>query len=293
VRTRVVSSVFIVLIGLLATLAGGPAFALLMIGLGVAGYREFLDLAGQVSAPDLGSLVLPGSVVIVALGIAALVGAGDLALFAIAAIAIAAPLVTLLSRPTEPGGFTSWALAGSGTLLLGLPVYAAIALRGIPGSIASGWLITLVGRMALGWDSAPRGLAWALVVVLATWIGDSAAYLTGRAVGQRKLAPTLSPNKTVEGALGGLIASTAVGIVTFAAFGLGPWWIGLLIGGGIGIAGQLGDLCESFLKRQSGVKDSGALIPGHGGILDRIDALLFAFPVGLLLAAIVDRLGLS
>jgi phosphatidate cytidylyltransferase len=133
-------------------------------------------------------------------------------------------------------------------------------------------------------------LAWALTVILCTWIGDSAAYLVGRSLGSQQLAPALSPHKTVEGAAGGLLAALATGSLIFAWSGLGSWWIGAVAGAGIGIAGQLGDLGESFLKRQAGVKDSGAVIPGHGGILDRIDALLFAFPVGYLLAASFDLL---
>jgi phosphatidate cytidylyltransferase len=127
-------------------------------------------------------------------------------------------------------------------------------------------------------------LAWALTVVLAVWVGDSVALFAGRALGKQKLAPKISPNKSQEGAVSGLLASMAVGAVSIQAFGLGDWWIGLAAGAAISIAGQIGDLAESLLKRQAGVKDSGSIVPGHGGILDRIDALLFAFPVGFLMA---------
>jgi phosphatidate cytidylyltransferase len=147
-------------------------------------------------------------------------------------------------------------------------------------------------NIAFGWDAMSRGLAWTLTVIVATWVGDSAAYLTGRALGRHKLAPALSPNKTIEGALGGLAGSIAVSGIAFVAFGLGLWWAGVVAGSAIGLTGQLGDLVESFFKRQAGVKDSGDFIPGHGGVLDRIDALLFAFPVGLILAAGFERFGL-
>jgi phosphatidate cytidylyltransferase len=149
----------------------------------------------------------------------------------------------------------------------------------------------MAGRISAGWQPAPRGLAWALVVVLVTWIGDSVAYLAGTSIGNRKLATAISPNKTVAGSVGGLVGAMAIGVVLFQSFGLGEWWVGLMAGTIIGLAGQIGDLAESILKRQASVKDSGTMIPGHGGILDRIDALLFAFPAGFLLAAGLERIG--
>jgi phosphatidate cytidylyltransferase len=126
-------------------------------------------------------------------------------------------------------------------------------------------------------------MAWVLAVVLSTWAGDSAAYLAGRAFGRHKLAPVVSPGKTIEGALGGLLAAVLVSAAVFGMSGALPIWAGALVGGVIGVCGQIGDLSESFLKRQAGVKDSGNLIPGHGGMLDRVDALLFAFPAALLM----------
>ena len=89
----------------------------------------------------------------------------------------------------------------------------------------------------------------------------------------------------------GLLGAMAVGAVSFEGFGLGNWKLGLIAGAVIGLAGQLGDLGESVLKRQAGVKDSGSMIPGHGGVLDRIDALLFAFPAGFLMAVGLERFG--
>jgi len=111
-------------------------------------------------------------------------------------------------------------------------------------------------------------------------VSDSAQYYTGRALGKHKLAPVISPKKTVEGAIGGLV------IGSLSAIGFGRLWpVGLsdmamlATGFAIAVAGILGDLFESALKRRAGVKDSGNLIPGHGGILDRIDSWLFAVPV--------------
>jgi phosphatidate cytidylyltransferase len=119
-----------------------------------------------------------------------------------------------------------------------------------------------------------------LLVLMGTiWAGDAAAYYGGRALGRHKLAPTISPNKTIEGSIAGLVGSMLVGIV------LGSWLLQrqtaflALASLAAAIAGQLGDLAESALKRSSGVKDSSSLLPGHGGMLDRLDSLIFAAPV--------------
>jgi phosphatidate cytidylyltransferase len=127
-----------------------------------------------------------------------------------------------------------------------------------------------------GWGpTGPRLLLFALVI---TWAGDTVAYFVGRAIGKHKFAPILSPKKTWEGAVGGFVGSLLVGV----AFSK---WIGvpmeqMLAMAAVGnVAGQVGDLLESAYKRSAGVKDSGTLLPGHGGILDRIDALILAIPV--------------
>ena len=139
-------------------------------------------------------------------------------------------------------------------------------------------------------------MVFVLLPLLTTWAGDTAAYFVGHAVGRTKLAPAISPGKTVEGSLGGV-----AGAVAAAAAVAGLWLVELpvrpvslasaaAIGLGLAVVTQTGDLVESALKREAGVKDSGQLLPGHGGILDRLDALLAAFPVTWLLLALVWRL---
>lgn len=117
----------------------------------------------------------------------------------------------------------------------------------------------------------------ALLVLLPLWAGDIAAILAGRAWGRRLLLPLVSPKKTVEGAVANLVAATAVAGALSVPLQVPPM-TALACGAAVGVLGQIGDLFESALKRSVGVKDSGALFPGHGGMLDRVDSLLFAAP---------------
>jgi phosphatidate cytidylyltransferase len=143
---------------------------------------------------------------------------------------------------------------------------------------AVGYVGLPLGALAAVRDSGGRGAVLLLMITIV--VSDSAQYYTGRALGRRPLAPSISPKKTLEGAIGGLVFGTV-------AFALGgrlvfpdsPAWLLALVGASIAALGIVGDLFESLLKRSAGVKDSGTLIPGHGGVLDRIDSWLFAAPV--------------
>ena len=133
----------------------------------------------------------------------------------------------------------------------------------------------------------PRGEHWVFLGILAVAAGDTMAYFTGRAIGRRKLAPAVSPGKTVEGAVGGLLGSVGCSILYSHGFLPGvPAGYAAVAGAAVGIFGQAGDLFESLVKRAAGVKDSGTILPGHGGILDRVDGILAAGPVLYLFAAL-------
>ena len=125
----------------------------------------------------------------------------------------------------------------------------------------------------------PNGIEWTFFAVLLVWASDTGAYLIGRQFGRHLLAPQVSPKKTVEGSLGGLLFSIIVAFAFWRVVGEGSWITYIILGVLIGISAQVGDLFESALKRSAGVKDSGKLIPGHGGILDRFDSLIFALPL--------------
>ena len=283
-QRRLVGSVIVVAAGLLPALAGGPIFALLMLGIGFLALNEFLSLGRKFTFRGAHWSL---SVALVFAAGGALFARPVLLLLAML-LGIFVPLVMALRLTGLPGSAEAWAWGVAGVCYIGVPVFAAIELRQAAGGGMSPTWQALSERLTPGWTPAPEGMAWVLAVVLSTWAGDSAAYLAGRAFGRHKLAPVVSPAKTVEGALGGLLAAMVVSAAVFKVSGVFPVWTGAAIGAAIGASGQLGDLSESFLKRQSGVKDSGDLIPGHGGMLDRVDALLFAFPVTLLMFWITE-----
>jgi len=165
-------------------------------------------------------------------------------------------VITMFSKRPLVETLPAAGISASGLLLVAFPLTYAVRLD--------------------GWgDYGPWLLLFALVI---TWAGDTGAYFAGRAFGQHLLAPHLSPKKTWEGSLAGLAASIIAGVL-FRRWLHAPmaYLIGMAVVGNI--AGQIGDLLESAYKRSAGVKDSGSLLPGHGGVLDRIDALILAIPV--------------
>jgi len=165
-------------------------------------------------------------------------------------------LIWLLARPKKEGAFLGWAWTIAGILYIGWLLSHLVALRGLE-----------------------DGRNWVFLALLATFGSDTAAYFTGRALGRHKLAPSISPGKTWEGTiagfLGAIIISLLFTIPSPLSLPLG-YWSAIILGLLISVFGQLGDLVESLLKRNMGVKDSGKLLPGHGGALDRIDSVVFA-----------------
>lgn len=154
---------------------------------------------------------------------------------------------------------------------------------------ALGWAFSVLGVLYLGWTLShailirdlPHGRESLILVAAAIFATDTAAYLIGRAAGRRPMAPSISPNKTWEGAVGGLVGGIAAGLGLSAAFAIpAAWWQAAALGGSIALAAEVGDLAESLLKRASGAGASGGLLPGHGGVLDRLDSVVFGLVVG-------------
>ncbi len=176
-------------------------------------------------------------------------------------------------------------LLGVGTVLVWLLARRAAA--------ACGVVYAGLGAVALIWlrDDAMDGRANVLFVVLIVWASDIGAYLVGRLVGGARLAPAISPGKTWSGAVGGLLAAMACGWLAGDLLGAAPVSLPrvLMVAAVLGVVSQAGDLLESGIKRHFGVKDSGRLIPGHGGLLDRLDGILTAAPAAALLALCLGR----
>jgi phosphatidate cytidylyltransferase len=186
------------------------------------------------------------------------------------------------------------AAAGDVALLAAFLTFAVLAvlMLNLLRTDEGGPEMTVVGKLILGilyipllmshfilLRQTPDGVRWIFFILVLAFVGDIAAYYVGRGMGKRKLLPRVSPGKTVEGTIG-LFAGSVAGVLIFSHFFLPALGIGhaALMGFVGGIAGQLGDLSESALKRSAGVKDSGTILPGHGGILDRLDCLMFIAP---------------
>jgi len=164
----------------------------------------------------------------------------------------------LLFRQNLDGAIVDWSLTLAIPIYLGWPMSLALLLRGYQ----------------FGWP-LPPGVWWLLLLLLGTWGFDSAAFFSGRYFGHHKLAPNISPAKSWEGVAGGMLLSIIAALL-FTVLPLHvPWYLAVILGIWIGFAAVLGDLAESLIKRSTHVKDSGQFMRGHGGMLDRIDSLLF------------------
>ena len=241
---------------------GFPLVIILVAVFAVLGGLEFYRLASLSGARPLTLLGLVWAVLFV---VSAHLDANyevDYIAPSLLASAVALPLIWLFlfSRKTA---FVSWAWTLTGILYMGWMLGHFVALR----EFHEG-----------GFD---QGRELVTLVLFSTFAGDTAAFLTGRALGRRPLAPAVSPGKTWEGALGGFVAGPAAALIIYTLLDVADQSLPLsyaqtaLLGCLVGFFAQLGDLFESLLKRRAGVKDSGNLVPGHGGVLDRIDSLVF------------------
>lgn len=235
---RLVSAAVLIAITIGSLYIGGYVFAAAVSAVFALAYREWETMVSRAPLTKAG-MVLIAIVGLSGLSFPLLGPAGTITLILLGcAIAVALP-----------GEGRWWRVAG-------LAIYGAVILS------------TLILR-----GDTHAGVLASLFLGTVVWMTDSAAFFAGRQIGGEKLAPDISPSKTWSGAMGGLALGAGAGLIVWILATDSPWWIGLLIAIAISVLGQVGDLCESAIKRYFRIKDSGDIIPGHGGLMDRMDSL--------------------
>jgi phosphatidate cytidylyltransferase len=241
------------------TVAGGLVFAAAMIAIGVVAIGEYTNMASRYRP-----LAIPAYIAVAGLVVAAHFGTSFNVLYVIAATLPLLFAFVVRARLRE-GAIVSLGVTLLGALWIGVPLAHAVFLRDLP----------------------DHGAALLIDVLVGTFVADTAAYATGRMFGSHKIAPNISPNKTIEGLIGGFV----IGTMGFWFAGLYQDWLSgvdaLVIGAAVAAVAPIGDLFESMLKRDLGTKDTGTLFGPHGGILDRLDAALFTIVVGYYLSVAV------
>ena len=251
VGPRFASAMVLIALTATALYVGSYLFAAVVGAVYGGAYREWETMVSRAPLTAMG-WVLIGLVALSGLVFPALGALGSLLVIAVAG------LVAFFMDAEH----RLWRIGG--VVLFGLLIISILAMRGT--GTAGIWAGVYLGTVV--------------------WMTDSAAFFAGRQIGGEKLAPDISPSKTWSGALGGLALGTGAGLLVWTWFTDSPLWIGLFLSAAISILGQSGDLAESAVKRHFRIKDSGDIIPGHGGLMDRLDSLTF----GVFLVALVGLL---
>lgn len=248
VGPRLVSALVLIALTVVSLYLGGIWFALVVSAVFAGCYREWETMVSRQPITPRGiaivALVALSGVVFPFFGFA----------WSFAAVAIACGVALTMGR-----GEILWRMVG--IVLFSALITSALLMRG----------------------AGDLGIVAGVFLGTCVWMTDSAAFFTGRQIGGEKLAPAISPSKTWSGALGGLALGTIAGLAVWMVLTPSPWWIGLIIAASISVLGQVGDLTESSIKRWFRIKDTGDIIPGHGGLMDRLDSLTF----GLFLVVII------
>ena len=262
-RERTLTSIwYVALFVVIVWFGGGPGFTALIATFGVLAAFEFYRMLARVKLAPLTYFGLIWIAFFIISRNAELLSlletrfSPDLLMPLLLTSAVVVSLIGFLVRRQKEGASSSWAWTIAGIVYIGWLLGHLVALR-----------------------SLAFGKNWVFLVLFVTWVSDTAAFLIGRRFGRHKLAPNISPSKTWEGTIGGITSAILISFLFFTPtvfqLPLAPW-SAILLATFASIMGQVGDLVESLFKRNLGVKDSGNLMAGHGGVLDRIDSLIFA-----------------
>ena len=274
-RQRAISAAVLVPVLLLVLAIGGPVLAAavaLATALAAIEVFRLLAASGYPPLPALGTAL--ALAVVLDAGFPDVLDGSGLLLGAVGMVLVA---VASFTRPDPHDGLATWIATIFGALYVSLLSFVLRLGHAAP---------VVPDAAPLTWLGAERG--WILLLVLAVWSYDTGAYLVGKRFGRTRFLTHISPSKTIEGLVGGIVATTVVVGVLLWALGQEPLHA-LVLGPLAALAAQVGDLAESTIKRAAGVSESGTLIPGHGGVLDRVDSFLFAAPVVTLYVIAVIR----
>lgn len=280
-RQRAISAAMLVPVVAIPFLLGNPWLTLAIAALAVLAGAEAASLIRRAGLPaDPGIVILVPMVAV----LLTLFAETQAAVLAFPTVALAVAAIAAFRKSELRSGFLGWAGGAFGAVWIGSLMFVPLITR-----------IAGFGPLPpenLLYERITTGQAWILILVLTVWACDTFAYLVGRTYPRGHMLPHLSPNKTWSGAIGGTIAAMVACAILASVLTEKAPLVGGLLGAALAVSAQAGDAAESLLKRAAGAKDSGTSIPGHGGVLDRIDSFLFAAPAMWIALTLITWFGL-